>query len=72
MDDQEIAVQTWENIAKLTPYSEQTLRKRFGREMLSLGIVIKSHIGRSKRLIVWGWPSMIIGYFRQKAKMGEL
>ena len=72
MDEQETVVQTWENIADLTPYTEQTLRKRFGKEMLSLHIVMKSHVGRSKRPIVWGWPNMIRQYFREKAKRGEL
>ena len=71
-DDQEIAVQTWENIAKLTPYSVHTIRQKHGKEMLALHIVMKGHIGKGKRPVVWGWPGMIRQYFREKAKMGEL
>jgi len=40
--------------------------------MLKLGVVFKSRIGRGKRPTVWGWPTMIMAYFREKARRGEL
>ena len=53
----------WKNIAKLTPYGEQTLRKRFGPEMIEKGYVIKSRLGPRGRVYCWAYPEMVKKYF---------
>ena len=72
MSDQELAVIGWKAIAAMTPYPVSTLRRQFGKEMLELGIVMKSKLGNWHRPTVWGWPSIIRQYFREKHRMGEL
>ena len=65
---------TWPEIAKLTPYSEQTLRKRFGGEMVDLGIVVKDYLLRGKMRVqtMWAFPANVRRYFMEKAQRGEL
>ena len=72
MVDEQIRVETWENIAKYFPYSVHTVRKKFGREMFNLSIIFKSHKGRSKKPVVWGYPSMLMGYVREKDRLKQL
>jgi hypothetical protein len=59
-------VEGWENIAEFFPYSEITVRKKFGPEMLATGVVFKSHIGRGKKRVVWSFPSLIKEYISKK------
>ena len=69
---QEYIVKTWPNIAKLTPYDEQTLRKKYGPEMLEKGFVLKSRFGRRKGLTVWAFPSQVIKYFTVLGQKNEI
>ena len=67
-------VSTWEKIAEYTPFTEQVLRKRFGKEMLRLGVVFKNDMPGQKRRgpVVWGIVWNIERYIDLKAKKGEL
>ena len=67
-------VSTWPGIAEYTPFTEQVLRKRFGKEMLALGVVFKGNMPKSKRPepIIWGVVWNIEKYMRMKAKRGLL
>ena len=67
-------VGTWEKIAEYTPFTEQVLRKRFGKEMLTLGVVFKNNMpGRKRRgQIIWGIVWNIEKYMSLKAKRGKL
>jgi len=62
----------WAEIARFTPFSASTVQQKYGKEMLKIGVVFKSRIGRGKRPTVWGWPTMIMAYFREKSRRGEL
>ena len=53
----------WDQIAKLTPFSTQTVIRKFSKEMMRTGFVLKSQIGRSKRPRVWAFPSQVMKYF---------
>jgi len=64
----EYVVKTWKEIAKYTPFSEQTLMRKYGKEMLQRGVVHKNAIGRAKKVIVWAYPSQIIKYFTIKSQ----
>ena len=70
--DQEEAVITWRNVAKFFPKSVHTVKTKYGPEMLRLGVVMKDRIGRTKKTIVFGFPSVIKRYVMEKAKRGEL
>ncbi len=59
----------WAEIAKMSPYSEATLKRKFGKEMLRNGIVIKSYIGKVKRCVIWGYPQTIGDYFMQRQRL---
>lgn len=61
--DEEHIVMKWENIAKYSPYDKQLLRKKYGKDMLSKGFVLKTRIGRQRSLVVWGYPEQIKKYF---------
>ena len=67
-------VGSWKTIAEYTPFKEQSLRKRFGKEMISLNVLNRNAMpGRCKKgPILWGVVWMIEKYFRLKAKRGEL
>lgn len=45
----------WEEIAKLTPFTAQTVMRKFGQEMFSCGVVFKSKLGSSKQVRVWSY-----------------
>jgi hypothetical protein len=53
----------WDQIAKFTPFSTQTVIKKYRENMMNVGIVFKSRIGRSKRPRVWAFPSQVMKYF---------
>jgi len=63
MGEEKYIVKTWKEIAKYTPYNDQTLRKRFGKDMLVNGIVIKSRLGSRGRVYCWAYPELIKRYF---------
>ena len=71
--DSHKVVGTWEKIAEYTPFKEQSLRKRFGKEMKALGVLHKNEMpGRKKRgQVIWGVVWQIENYCRIKAKRGE-
>ena len=56
-------IKTWVEIAKYTPYDQQTLRIRFGADMMDKGVVIKSRLTRAGRIYCWAYPDMIKKYF---------
>ena len=60
---QQYVVKTWAEIAKYTPYDQQTLRLKFGNDMMDKGVVIKSRLGSRGRVYCWGYPDMIKRYF---------
>jgi hypothetical protein len=63
----------WKQIAEGTPFSANAFRLRYGKEMLSLGYVFKSHIGRCKRPAVWTFPILVKAYFALKQqKQGKI
>jgi Holliday junction resolvasome RuvABC ATP-dependent DNA helicase subunit len=67
-----IIVVGWDQIAEFTPFSTQTVIRKFGPEMLRLGFVLKSKTGRSKRPRVWAFPSQIMKYFTLLGQKGLL
>jgi hypothetical protein len=69
MQNAEMIVQTWREIARYTPYSEVTLRKKYGPEMLKAGFAFKSNPGRAKRPMVWSFPSLIKAYISKKQSL---
>ena len=62
-ENRQYVIVGWDEIAKLTPFSAQTVIKKYRENMMNTGIVLKSRIGRSKRPRVWAFPSQIIRYF---------
>ncbi|MHA1305374.1 MAG: hypothetical protein ACTSPI_16870 [Candidatus Heimdallarchaeaceae archaeon] len=68
----EYVVKTWKEIAKYTPFHHQTLRKKYGEEMLAKGVVFKSRLGRKKHLTVWAFPSQIMKYFTLKGQKTDI
>ena len=56
-------VKTWEEVAKLTPYSPETLRKKHGKDMLRVGAVFKDRLGKARTPTIWGYKLLIIKYF---------
>lgn len=68
MDDKKYIIKTWKEIARYTPFSEQTLMRNYGKEMLAKGIVHKNVIGKAKKVIVWAYPSQIMKYFTIKSQ----
>ena len=68
MDDE--IVKTWPDIAKFSPYDEQTVRKKYGKDMLAKGYVVKSKLGKKGQLTCWAYIDMIKKYvmFIQKEK----
>lgn len=60
MNVNESHIEGWDAIAKLFPMiTKQTLVKRYGKEMLEGGWVMRSNKGQSKRPVIWAWPSVI-------------
>ena len=55
-------VRTWANIAEYTPISEQTLTRKYGKDMQDKGYVIKSRLGHKGRLTCWAYIDMIKKY----------
>ena len=53
----------WDAIAEFTPFSTQTVIKKYGKDMLEKGFVLKSKVGRSKRPRVWAFPALVMKYF---------
>jgi len=56
-------ITTWKEIAKYTPYSPQTLRLRFGKDMIKKGYVLKGKIGHRGKIECWSYPELIQKYF---------
>jgi len=71
--DSHKVVGSWKRIAEYTPYKEQSLRKRFGKEMLALGVLFRNGMpGRKKKgPIIWGIVWCIEEYCRFKGTRGE-
>ena len=69
---EEYIIKTWINIAKLTPFHHQTLRKKYGDDMLSKGFVFRSKIGRKKHITVWAFPSQVMKYFILQGQKNEI
>ena len=67
-------VSTWPKIAEYTPFTEQVLRKRFGKEMKALGVVFRNDMpGRGNRgAIIWGIVWKIEKFIDMKARKGLL
>ena len=61
----------WDQIARLTPFSTQTVIKKYRENMMNVGVVFKSRIGRSKRPRVWAFPSQVIRYFTVVGQKNE-
>ena len=63
-------VETWAKIALYTPLSEQTLTRKYGKDMLAKGYVVKSKLGKKGQLTCWAYIDMIKKYvmFIQKEK----
>lgn len=53
----------WAEIAKHTPFSESTIRKKFKPAMIKSGIVFKSRLGRGKRPTWWTTESLLLRFF---------
>lgn len=72
--DSHLIVSTWKKIAEYTPFTEQALRKRFGKEMKALGIIYKGNMPGNKRPepIIWGIVWRIEKYFDMMGERGEL
>ena len=64
-------LKTWSEIASVTPYAANTLKKRFGADMRAGGYVIRDNLGKSKIPIVWAWESQIKLFFSQWQKKKE-
>ena len=79
MEDNPYILRKWENIAKLTPYCAQTVRKKFGDELKRSGLVsivwltYQNEQGkrRKKRQAV-GSKHLLQHYFLEKAQKNEL
>jgi hypothetical protein len=66
-------VEGWENIAAFFPYNTEVVRKKFGPEMLDLGFVCKSYVGKGKHVMYWSFPKLIKLYICMKqAKEGRV
>ncbi len=53
----------WNEIASVVPFSSETVRRKYGPEMRQEGYVLKTHLGRGKRLTCWSWESLVKVYF---------
>lgn len=57
----------WEEIAELFPMvTSQTVRKKYGKEMLAGAWAFKSHVGRGKKPKVWSFPSLVQKFIAKK------
>ena len=63
MGEEEGVIKKWVNIAKYTPYDKQTLRKKYGKDMLEKGFVFKDTIGRGRNEKIWSYKWLIMKYF---------
>ena len=74
IDDSNRIVTTWEGIAKVTEYSANYLRQKFGPEMKKHGIVWKGSLPgkKSRRPTIWSYVWKIEKYFELKWSKGEL
>lgn len=58
----------WDEVAELTPWSADYVRKRWGEEMLDQGVIFK-HYGRYRgraKSFIWGYPDKIQKFFENK------
>ena len=63
MDDNKYIVKTWKEICKLTPFSDQTLQRKYGPQMIREGVVLKDRIGKARTMTVWAYPEVVKRYF---------
>ena len=72
--DSHLIVSTWEKIAEYTPFTEQVLRKRFGKEMLALGVIYKYNMPKrmNRGNVIWGIVWKIEKFIDMKARNGLL
>jgi hypothetical protein len=52
----------WREIAEMTPFSEETVRKRLKPGMVGARAVFRSKLGKSKRWTYWSTESLITRY----------
>jgi len=66
---EEKIVKTWHEIARWTPFSAQTLRKKYGSELKDVGVVFMVRLGstgKRKRWTACAYPSIIMRYFAMR------
>jgi len=59
---EEELITTWDGISKYTPFTGQTLRKNYGREMKAAGVVFFARRRKNKTLTVCAYPSVVMRY----------
>jgi len=60
---EEIMVKTWHEIARYTPFAEETLRKNYGRELVEAGVVFFVRLRKNKTVTACAYISVIKRYF---------
>jgi len=67
MGENEKHIEGWKNVAKLFPMiSEETVRKKYGKEMLSGGWAFKTLRGKHKSPRIWAYPSIVKQFIAKK------
>lgn len=61
----------WKEISQMTPFSEETLRKKYGPGMIKACAVYRSRLGRQKRLTYWSTENLIERYFIKLANIND-
>lgn len=57
----------WAEIARHSPFSEPTIRKKFKRPMLEAGVIFQSDLGRGKRP-TWCTTESLLFRFLMRAR----
>ena len=65
-------VKTVKGVSKYTPFSENTLRRKYLKDMLAKGFLIKSKFGRARTCTIWGYPDQIKKYFTLLSQKKEI
>ena len=61
----------WREIAACTPFSESTVRKKYGPNMIEVRAVYRSRLGRQKRWTYWTTENLLTIYLRALADKND-
>ena len=52
----------WKEISAMTPFSTETVRRKYGPNMIEARAVYRSRLGRQKRWTYWSTENLITRY----------